>query len=42
MSPAKLFKQAPDAFNLARFTDAQKNTYETALAEINNGQKVTH
>jgi uncharacterized protein (DUF1810 family) len=31
-----------DPFDLQRFTNAQEDVYEEALAEIKNGQKVTH
>jgi len=31
-----------DPFNLARFVDAQADTYATALAEIRHGQKQSH
>ena len=29
-------------FDLERFVKAQENTYDTALKEIQNGQKETH
>ncbi len=31
-----------NTFDLNRFTDTQAGTYETALAELKNGQKSTH
>jgi uncharacterized protein (DUF1810 family) len=31
-----------DPFNLARFLDAQAHSYDTALAELNNGHKQSH
>ena len=31
-----------DRFNLKRFLDAQSNTYERALTEIQNGRKESH
>jgi len=31
-----------DPFNLARFIDAQKGVYDTALAELKAGRKTTH
>lgn len=32
----------PDHFNLQRFLEAQRDDYETALAEVRRGQKVSH
>lgn len=32
----------PDPYNLARFVDAQADSYERALVEIRSGHKVTH
>ncbi len=31
-----------DPYNLRRFTKAQRNTYDRALAELRNGKKQTH
>ncbi|HEY8218952.1 MAG TPA: DUF1810 domain-containing protein [Methylobacter sp.] len=31
-----------DAFDLSRFTSAQENVYDSALAELKNGRKRTH
>lgn len=31
-----------DKFNLQRFIDAQRNTYENALKELNHGKKSSH
>lgn len=31
-----------DPYNLHRFTEAQRNTYDGALAELKNGKKQTH
>jgi uncharacterized protein (DUF1810 family) len=31
-----------DSFNLARFLDAQAQSYDTALAELKNGRKQSH
>ena len=33
---------ADDPFDLRRFVDAQRGTYEGALAELTGGRKVTH
>ena len=32
----------PDPFELARFVEAQRGTYERALSEVKSGQKQTH
>ncbi|MFB3147055.1 MAG: DUF1810 family protein, partial [Thermodesulfobacteriota bacterium] len=31
-----------DPYDLRRFTKAQRNTYDRALAELRNGKKQTH
>jgi len=33
---------AADPFDLLRFVSAQERSYDTALAELRNGQKLTH
>ena len=40
--PKKIQPKERKDHSLERFVDAQKRTYERALAEVKNGQKVTH
>lgn len=35
-------ENADDPFNLQRFVEAQGGSYEMALGEVKNGQKITH
>lgn len=35
-------ENADDPFNLQRFVEAQRGSYEKALGEVKNGRKITH